>query len=146
MTDLYFVDTNVLVYTHDTTNVEKHVLASQWVESLWRTRTGRLSIQVLIEFHAVVTRPNRPQLTFAQAVAAVERFFVWDPQAIDATVVRRAWALQERYLLSWWDALIVAAAQRQGCRYLLSKDLQHGQVLDSVEVVNPFSMSPAEVT
>ena len=68
--------------------------------------------------------------------------------ARDLALIERAWRLQERYALSWWDALIVAAAQSSGCAVLLTEDLQHGQRLGEVTVINPFrspERTPAEV-
>lgn len=56
--------------------------------------------------------------------------------------MERAWAIQDRYGLSWWDALIAATAQSAGCRYLLTEDLQAGQQLGEVQVVNPFMTDP----
>ena len=55
------------------------------------------------------------------------------------------WKIQDRYRLSFWDSLTVAAAQAASCRYLLTEDLQAGQMLDSVEVVNPFRSDPASL-
>ena len=52
--------------------------------------------------------------------------------------------MQDRYKLSYWDALIMSSAQQQGCRYLLSEDMQHLQQYDTVQVINPFVMTPAE--
>jgi len=78
----------------------------------------------------------------------VRDLLVWRPLPIDREVVEAAWAAQDRYSLSWWDVLIVAAAGRSGCRFLLTEDLQDGQRLDGIEVVNPFAAPaspPAEV-
>ena len=72
----------------------------------------------------------------------------WQPIAIDSTVVERAWSLQERYALSWWDALIVAAAQFGACRILLTEDIQHGQTIDALRVIDPFAspdLAPSDV-
>ncbi|PYQ60739.1 MAG: hypothetical protein DMF53_16455, partial [Acidobacteria bacterium] len=55
-----------------------------------------------------------------------------------------AWSIQDRFRLSWWDALIVSAARSAECPYLLTEDLQHGQDLDGVRVVSPFRISPEE--
>ena len=68
--------------------------------------------------------------------------------ARDLALIERAWRLQERYALSWWDALIVAAAQSSECAVLLTEDLQHGQRLGRSRVINPFrspERTPAEV-
>ena len=58
---------------------------------------------------------------------------------MDLRILERAWLLQERHLLSWWDTLIVAVAQTCGCEALLTEDLQHGHEFDEVRVVNPFA-------
>lgn len=55
-----------------------------------------------------------------------------------------AWSLQDRFHLSWWDALIVAAARSAGCSVLLTEDLQHGQDLDGLQVINPFQAPPED--
>ena len=55
----------------------------------------------------------------------------------------RAWGLQDRFSFSYWDALMVAAAHQLGCIVLLTEDLQHGLVVDRLEIVNPFYSSPA---
>ena len=63
------------------------------------------------------------------------------PIQIDLAVLRRAWAIEERFRLSWWDALIIAAAQTCECKVLLTEDLQDGQEFGAVQVVNPFAAS-----
>lgn len=69
----------------------------------------------------------------------------WRPIAIDLSTIDAAWAIEDRFGLSWWDALIVAAAQAGGCTHLLTEDLQDGQSLGDVTVVDPFAHEPAEV-
>jgi predicted nucleic acid-binding protein len=58
MTDLFFVDTNLLVYQRDNRNPEKNQAADAWIAALWATRRGRISYQVLSEFYAVLRRPQ----------------------------------------------------------------------------------------
>ena len=73
---------------------------------------------------------------------------MWKPVAIDLAVLERAWLLQQRYSLSWWDALIVAAAQTCECAMLLTEDLQHDQVFGQIRVIDPFmsvDRTPEEV-
>ena len=60
-------------------------------------------------------------------------------------LLERGWKIQDRYRLPYWDALIVAAAKAASCRYLLTEDLQAGQELDGVEVVNPFLQDPESI-
>lgn len=142
MSDNFFVDTNVLVYVRDPTDLVKHARAREWILRLWKERSGRLSIQVLQEYYAVVTRKLRPGLDPVKAREEIRALASWDPVLLDASIAERAWHLEARYSISWWDALIVAAAQRANCTYLLTEDLQHGMHFDSVEVVDPFQVPP----
>ena len=142
MTGRVFVDTNVLVYRRDRADQDKHERALDWIEQLWRARAGRLSIQVLQEFYITVTQKLDPKIPKETARQDVRDFFSWHPVVLDSKVVEAAWSVQDRHKASWWDSLIVAAAQAANCRYLLSEDLQDGQILDELQVVNPFSHEP----
>jgi predicted nucleic acid-binding protein len=62
----------------------------------------------------------------------------WRPVSIDAEILESSWKIQERYKISFWDALIVSSAKAASCSYLLTEDLQADQELDGVVVVNPF--------
>jgi predicted nucleic acid-binding protein len=64
---------------------------------------------------------------------------------IDHRTLEGAWDVQDRYGYSWWDSLIVAAALQSGSRYLLTKDLQNGQVIDAMEIISPFDQVPEEI-
>lgn len=136
-----FVDTNVLLYAVDSADPRKHRAALEWRAHLWRSRRGRVSYQVLQEFYVQALRKN-PKRTAAAARAEVRDLLAWDPVPVDRGVVEGAWGLQDRYGLSFWDGLIVAAAHAAECEYLLTEDLTHGQVLDGVRVVSPFEVSP----
>lgn len=146
MTGPYFVDTNVLVYARDEGGGAKQNAASAWLEHLWISRDGRISTQVLQELYNVLTRKLSRPVAKALARADVVRFLSWDPLIPDGRTFDVAFAIEDRYQLSWWDSLIVAAAQQQGCRYLLSEDLQAGQDFDGVTVLDPFQVSPSDIT
>ena len=148
MTGPVFVDTNVLVYRHDNSDVAKQTRADAWHRFLWRQRLGRLSFQVLQELYATLKRGSGTALDAAAVRNIVMNYLQWQPIRIDAGVLRRAWVIEERFRLSWWDALIVAAAQAAECPILLTEDLQHGQDFNGVCVVDPFAapkLSPQEV-
>jgi predicted nucleic acid-binding protein len=145
MTDPVFVDTNVLIYCRDASEAEKQQRAMEWMRHLWTTRSGRLSIQVLQEFYAVVTGKLDPGLDPEIVRADVRSLLTWKPVRIEADVIEAAWLLQDRHSLSWWDALIVSAAQVAGCGYLLSEDLQAGQRFGNVVVVDPFQSVPGSL-
>ncbi len=133
-----FVDTNVLVYARDDSEPDKQPRAAAWVEHLWRSRTARLSIQVLQEYYATTTRKLEPGLSPEQARADVRDLLAWRPVPVDAEAIEAGWSVEDRFGLSCWDALIVATAKIAGCEYLLTEDLQHGAELDGLRVVNPF--------
>lgn len=137
-----FVDTNVLVYARDVTEPAKHDKARAWMTHLWSARRGRLSTQVLQEFYITVTEKLDPGLDHESARDDVRSFLSWRPVMLDASVLEAAWRVQDRYRLSWWDALIAAGAEVAGCAYLLTEDLQDHQDLGAVRVINPFRVSP----
>lgn len=142
MPDPVFVDTNVLVYARDASHAEKQTRAAAWMQHLWATRSGRLSVQVLQEFYVTVTAKLSPGMSQADARRDVRALFAWRPLTLGGPEMEGAWVVQDRYSLSWWDALIVTATQSAGCRFLLTEDLQDGQELDGVRVVNPFTHEP----
>ncbi|MBM3813027.1 MAG: PIN domain-containing protein [Acidimicrobiia bacterium] len=138
--DLYFVDTNVLLYSCDSSEKVKRGAAREWLEFLWENGTGRLSWQVLHEFYVNAVRKLKTPSLAAQAT--VEAFAEWQPVETSLGLIQSAWHFTERAQLSYWDALILAAAQRAGCRYLLSEDFQEGRQAGGVKVVNPFRKPP----
>ncbi len=140
-----FVDTNVLVYARDPSEADKHRRARGWMEALWRGDSGCLSAQVLSEFYVTVTRKLRPGMDKDAARADIRDLQTWRFVAIDGEVIEQAFAVQDRYGLSWWDSLIVGAARQGGCDVLLSEDLQHDQDLGGVRVVDPFAVGPQEL-
>jgi predicted nucleic acid-binding protein len=142
MTATHFVDTNVLVYARDASEPDKQRRAAQWMELLWRERAGRISAQVLGEYYVTLTAKLDPGLGRAAARRDVERLATWRPVPIDDGLVSSALGEQERYGFFYWDSLIVAAARASGAEILLSEDLQHGQKLDGLEVVDPFKQEP----
>jgi predicted nucleic acid-binding protein len=140
-----FVDTNVFVYSRDSRVKAKQHRASEWIGFLWDTRRGRLSRQVLQEYYTTVTRKLKPGLAPEDAREDVRALFHWLSPLDSAALMESAWNLQDRFSLSFWDALVVGAAQNLGCGYVLSEDLPTGQALDGVEVVNPFERSPLDL-
>jgi predicted nucleic acid-binding protein len=137
-----FVDTNVLVYSRDASEPLKQPRARAWRDMLWRTQSGRVSTQVLHELYVTLTRKLRPGLTREAARAEVRDLTFWQPVAMTTSLTTAAWELEEPFQLSFWDALIVAAAHSAGCSHLLSEDFQPGQKLGDVLVVSPFVTEP----
>ena len=133
-----FVDTNVLVYTRDAAQVDKQLRAAEWISHLWKAGNGRLSLQVLAEFYAVVTRKLKPGMEVASARKDVEDLFAWQPLPLTPDLIAEAWLVQGLFHLSWWDSLIVSAARTLQCAYLLSEDFRHSQDFQGIRVIDPF--------
>jgi predicted nucleic acid-binding protein len=142
MTVLLFVDTNVLVYAADDHDATKRDRAREWMAACWQRRCGRLSTQVLNEYYTVIRRKFPTPVAAGDARAEIRRLQAWQPWQIDHHTMEAAWAIEARQRLHYWDALMIAAAQQQGCTLLLTEDLQHDQQIDAVRIVNPFRLGP----
>jgi predicted nucleic acid-binding protein len=143
MTAPVFVDTNVLIYALDDTDLKKQAAAREWRAELWKRHQGRISFQVLQEFYVNITR-KWPKVR-KDAQAEVRDLMAWRPVSVDGVILEQAWKMQECYQLSFWDALIVAAAKSASCRYLLTEDLQSGQDFEGLLVLNPFRNDPISI-
>ncbi|NKI36446.1 PIN domain-containing protein [Wenzhouxiangella sp. XN79A] len=139
MTDRYFVDTNILVYSRDTRDPTKHRIARRWLAELWSSGNGRISTQVLKEYYQTVTRRLKPGMARDDARADVRDLQTWKPLELTAATFEQAWSIEDRMKISWWDALIVAAARQTGCTFLISEDLQSGQIIENLTIIDPFS-------
>jgi predicted nucleic acid-binding protein len=141
-THLVFIDTNVLLYAFDDKDVAKQQRARQWIGQCWVRRCGRLSTQVLNEFYANARKRFATAISAGDARAEVRRYQAWNPWQVDQPTIEGAWAVESRNQVDFWDALMVAAAQQQGCTLLLTEDLPHGQRIDSLQILNPFVVGP----
>ena len=133
-----FVDTNVLIYAHDLDADRKHAIASDLLKNLWEEETGLLSTQVIQEFYVNITRKIPHPLTPVEARGFILNYFSWPVVINGQQNIRRASEIEERYLLSFWDALIVAAAIDGRAHQILTEDLQAGEVIEGIQIVNPF--------
>jgi predicted nucleic acid-binding protein len=140
-----FVDTNVFVYLRDSRDPIKQARCAEWMGYLWDSNRGRVSSQVLQEYYVTVTGRLRPGLPIQEARDDVMALRAWSPRVTDPDLVEDAWVIQDRWGFSFWDCLIVAAAQVQGCDTLLTEDLSHGQDLEGLLVISPFKVAPPEV-
>jgi len=138
MTDRVFVDTNVLIYAHDLDAGPKHERAVSVISDLWEKENGVISAQVLQEFYVNVTRKIPKPLTPPSARGIIRNYLAWHVEPNDAPAVLLASEIEEKYRLSFWDALIVAAASRAGADRILSEDLNHGQLIEGIQIENPF--------
>jgi predicted nucleic acid-binding protein len=139
MSDRYFVDTNILMYAHDASAGVKHKRARSLVEELWRDRTGVLSTQVLQELSVNLSRKAAHPLDIKATRDVVADYLTWQVVVNGGESILEALDLEARYRISFWDALIVQAAQASGAEVLYSEDLSAGHRYGSVRVVNPFT-------
>lgn len=133
-----FVDTNILVYTRDSSESEKQARAGHWLAYLWAHELGRISAQVMNEYYVTVTRKLKPGLSKDQARADLRALAVWQPLEISTTLIESAWDIQDEYGYSWWDTLVISSALFLDCSYLLSEDMQHDQHIGNLTIINPF--------
>ena len=145
MTGPVFVDTNVFVYFRDASDASKQSTARTWLDHLWDARSGRTSLQVLHEFYVTVTRTLQPGMTRRDARKDLRDLLAWRPLPLTSALLERAWTVEDRHRISFWDAMIVAAAQECRCRYLLTEDLKAGDRFGDVAVVDPFRTSFEEL-
>ncbi len=133
-----FVDTNVLVYAHDIDAKEKQRVAMRALQELWADKTGFLSTQVLQEFYVNVTRKLSKPLLKKSARAVIDQYATWCTETTPAEIAI-AFRIEDEARISFWDALICAAALKRGAERILSEDLNAGQKIAGIRVVNPFA-------
>jgi len=138
MTDVVFVDTNILVYAYDADAGVKRERAVEALKQHWDADTGRLSVQVLQEFFVNVTSKLTTRIARSTAREVVSAYAAWVRHPTTADTVLRATDIAELAQISFWDALIVAAAEEAGAALLLSEDLNAGQSIAGVKIVNPL--------
>lgn len=138
MTALVFVDTNILLYAHDSEAGEKSHVAESRIRGLWESGQGVLSVQVLQEFYVNVTRKIAKPLPIPVAREILRTYRSWVRTETTADTVLRATEISELAQLSFWDSLIIAAAEAVGATELLTEDIPDGQTIAGIKVVNPF--------
>jgi predicted nucleic acid-binding protein len=133
-----FVDTNVLVYAHDNREGYKQEAAKQILRDLRQQQSGAVSMQVLQEFYNTVTRKLASPLPKDEARLVVEDFSYWCV-ATTPEEIKRAFQIEDEARIGFWDALIFAAAIKSGATRILSEDLNPGQLIAGIQIVNPFA-------
>jgi predicted nucleic acid-binding protein len=134
-----FVDTNVLVYAHDTTAGRKREVAAGLLGRLSEERAGQTSVQVLSELYVTLTRKLPNPLPSEAAEEIVADFATWrwfSPRPFDVIETIR---ISRRYQISFWDAMIVRGAATLEAQVIWSEDLNPGQAYEGIAVRNPFT-------
>jgi len=133
-----FLDTNILIYAYDKQAEARHAVALDIVRSYWEHRGALISTQVLQEFYVNVTQKIPQPLTTTTARRLIEQYRVWPVVINTLESIIRASEIQERYEISFWDALIIAAAETGRAHTILSEDLSHNQYIEGIRLRNPF--------
>jgi predicted nucleic acid-binding protein len=139
MSELVFVDSNVLIYAHDADAGRKRDRAVAKLRELWESGTGRMSVQVLQEFYVNVTRKIATPVAQSIARETVNSYGAWVREPTTPATVTRAIDIVALAQIAFWDALIVASAEQAGATTLYSEDLGAGQTIAGVTIVNPFA-------
>lgn len=138
MADKYFVDTNILIYSHDRSTGVKHERARHLIESLWKSGQGVLSTQVLQELCVNLRRKVARPIAVDEIRLLLQDYMSWEIVVNSAESVMKALEIEARYRTSFWDALILHAAEQSGAAILYSEDLATRQSYGTVRVVNPL--------
>ena len=139
-----FVDTNVLLYSHDGKNLEKSIRAKDWLNKLAARHAAIVNLQVLNECTDVLLRRKwfaRPEEVFE----VIAGFSELGDGTLTAWEMNEARQLHLRHKFSWWDCLLLASAINLGCGHFLSEDLQDGQVIAGLTIVDPFAHTPEQI-
>lgn len=129
-----------MIYAHDRRDPAKHSLALQLLDELHDSRRGLFSVQVLNEFYAQITRATRhAPLSHDEALIIVRDLAAaWVVAPITAAPTLRALTAMSQHGLSFWDALIWAAAREAGADVVFTEDFQNGRIIEGITFVNPF--------
>jgi predicted nucleic acid-binding protein len=138
MSDRFFVDTNILVYAHDRSAGAKHDQAQLLIQRLWESGQGVLSTQVLQELCVNLRRKVRHLLPADEIRKLILDYSTWEIVTNTPASVIQALDIEMRYKTSFWDALILQAAESSGASILYSEDLATNQRYGEIEVVNPL--------
>lgn len=138
-TGLFFLDTNVLVYSFDSTAPDKQQLARRLIQTALQTQRGVISTQIVQEFlNVALHKFARPMVTsqareFLGSVLIPLCQHFPSPSFYDHVLL-----LKEQSGYSLFDSMVLAAAVKLRCSTLLTEDLQHGRVIQGVQILNPF--------
>jgi predicted nucleic acid-binding protein len=133
MNDVAFFDTNIFLYARDRRDPLKQTIAT---ETLLAVDKLVISTQVVQEFYAAATR--KLCMDPSDAAAATEALCNLEMVTIGRVEILRAIRMERQYRISFWDALIVSAAETAGATILFTEDLAHGQRFGAIQIVNPF--------
>ena len=138
MTAKVFIDSNILIYAHDADAGPKQRIVAAQIRALWEDQSGCVSTQVLQEFYVTVTQKLGKPVSKSDAREIVRDYAQWVATPTTAQTIIRASEISERWRLSFWDSLILAAAEEQDCSTVFTEDLNSDQSVPGIQIINPF--------
>jgi predicted nucleic acid-binding protein len=138
MADKFFVDTNILIYAHDRSAGIKHQRARHAIERLWTAGQGVLSTQILQELCINLRHKLARPLPVEEVRRLIQDYLSWEIVANSPEAVLQALEIEVRYKISFWDAMVLQAAEQSGAAILYSEGLAAGQSYGPVQVMNPL--------
>jgi len=136
--ELSFVDTNIFIYAYDLSATAKYQKAMKLVSDLWESGWGCLSIQVLQELYVSLTQKIPNPLSAQEAAQIVDDLGQWRLHNPELKSLKEAIQIQQRYKISFWDAMIICSAKELGCTTIWTEDLNPKQLYEGIKAVNPF--------
>ena len=131
-----FIDTNILVYTLDKKNIEKRDMARKIVKKVVESHQPVVSTQVIKEFYVVASNKLKADPIVVKNI--IHNFHNMEIVNNDLDLIEQAIDISILSQLSFWDSLIIAAAEKANCEYVLSEDLNSGQNYRGIKLLNPF--------
>ena len=135
---MIFLDTNILVYAYDLDEKSKRQTAKAILADCWNNRSGVISTQVLQEFYVTLTRKLSSKLPASEARDIVSDFLSWSIYQIAPKDICEASETEDQYGYTFWDSLVITAARNARAEVLYSEDMQDGQKLGDLKIINPF--------
>jgi predicted nucleic acid-binding protein len=133
-----FLDTNMLIYLLDARDPVKQRRCRGIVKALASSHEAVISTQVLQEFYVACTVKLKVKPLLVKAI--MHGFENMEVVTVGAELISEAIDTSLQYQLSFWDALVVVAAESAKCKYLLTEDLNEGQIVRKVRIQNPLKV------
>jgi len=131
-----FFDSNVLIYADDNGELKKQKIARSLIEKHFSVGAAVVSVQVLQEYFNIVTKKQKMDASVARVkVELLSKFVAHVTLPEDVLLATDIYRLHK---LSFWDSMIVRSAKQAECKILFSEDMQNGQIIDGLQIVNPF--------
>lgn len=139
MSDKVFFDTNILVYANDSAEPWKQKIARNLIKNALKVQSAVISIQVLNEFWVTVTQKIKTPLPESVAEKELELFELMEIVDLRLSIFQDALKMKKLFSLSFWDSLILSAANAANSKIVYSEDMQDGQIVSAMKIVNPFN-------